>query len=146
MPETANNPADKVRELQRTLYVCARRGRTRRFHALYDRIYFLYQIVSNALSNEILDRGKTELNQFDGCDSVAQDLRQVREACSKARAFGDWRNQRIHARVRQVADGLALFDWKTGQRLPMSEQECEDWIQEGIWILPMLEGHFASLN
>ena len=39
MPETANNPIDKVRQLQRELYVCAKRSKTRRFHALYDRIY-----------------------------------------------------------------------------------------------------------
>jgi group II intron reverse transcriptase/maturase len=39
MPERANNPVDKVRELQRTLYTCAKRSRTRRFHALYDRVH-----------------------------------------------------------------------------------------------------------
>ncbi len=39
MPATANTPVDKVRELQRKLYVCAKQSRTRRFHALYDRIY-----------------------------------------------------------------------------------------------------------
>src|SRR5579864_7812063 len=40
MPETENNPVvDKVRELQRKLYVCAKRSKTRHFHALYDRIY-----------------------------------------------------------------------------------------------------------
>jgi group II intron reverse transcriptase/maturase len=33
-----NNPEGKVRELQRKLYVCAKRSRTRRFHALFDRI------------------------------------------------------------------------------------------------------------
>jgi RNA-directed DNA polymerase len=33
-----NDPKDKVRELQRTLWRCAKRSRTRRFHALYDRI------------------------------------------------------------------------------------------------------------
>jgi RNA-directed DNA polymerase len=33
-----NNPDEKVRELQRTLYRCAKRSGTRRFHALYDRI------------------------------------------------------------------------------------------------------------
>ena len=39
MPETENNPVvDKVRELQRKLWVCAKQSRTRRFHALYDRI------------------------------------------------------------------------------------------------------------
>jgi group II intron reverse transcriptase/maturase len=39
MPETANIPIDKVRQLQRKLYVCAKQSKTRRFHALYDRIY-----------------------------------------------------------------------------------------------------------
>ena len=39
MPETANNPNEKVRQLQRKLCVCAKRSKTRRFHALYDRIY-----------------------------------------------------------------------------------------------------------
>jgi len=39
MLETAKTPVDKVRELQRKLWVCAKRSRTRRFHALYDRIY-----------------------------------------------------------------------------------------------------------
>ena len=41
MPETENNPIldDKVRELQRQLYVCAKQSKTRRFHALYDRIH-----------------------------------------------------------------------------------------------------------
>jgi RNA-directed DNA polymerase len=34
----ANNPKDKVRELQRSLWACAKRSRTRRFPALYDRI------------------------------------------------------------------------------------------------------------
>jgi len=34
----ANDPVDKVRQLQRGLYKAAKRSRTRRFHALYDRI------------------------------------------------------------------------------------------------------------
>src|SRR5690242_3292412 len=38
MLETANNPNEKVRQLQRRLWVCAKQSRTRRFHALYDRI------------------------------------------------------------------------------------------------------------
>src|SRR6204780_501684 len=39
MLETANTPNEKVRQLQRRLYVCAKQNRTRRFHPLYDRIY-----------------------------------------------------------------------------------------------------------
>lgn len=34
-----NNPVDKVRELQRRLWRCAKQSSTRRFHALYDRIH-----------------------------------------------------------------------------------------------------------
>ena len=36
---TANTPNEKVRELQRKLWVSAKQSRTRRFHALYDRIW-----------------------------------------------------------------------------------------------------------
>ena len=39
MLETANPPNEKVRQLQRKLYVCAKQSRTRRFLALYDRIH-----------------------------------------------------------------------------------------------------------
>jgi RNA-directed DNA polymerase len=38
MTERSNYPIDKVRELQRRLYVAAKRNGKRRFHALYDRI------------------------------------------------------------------------------------------------------------
>ena len=37
---TDKDPAvEKVRELQRKLWACAKQSKTRRFHALYDRIY-----------------------------------------------------------------------------------------------------------
>src|ERR1035441_1041333 len=39
MPEAAKIPIDKVRQLQVRLWMCAKRSKTRRFHALYDRIY-----------------------------------------------------------------------------------------------------------
>ena len=38
MSESSNHPEDKVRRLQRALFVAAKRNRKRRFHALYDRI------------------------------------------------------------------------------------------------------------
>jgi RNA-directed DNA polymerase len=39
MSEMTNTPDEKVRQLQRKLWVCAKSNKTRRFHALYDRIY-----------------------------------------------------------------------------------------------------------
>ena len=35
----ANHPIDKVRQLQRKLYLSAKKSKTRRFHALYERIH-----------------------------------------------------------------------------------------------------------
>src|ERR1051326_7094529 len=55
MPETAKIPVDKVRQLQRKLYVCAKQSKTRRFHALYDRIYrsdVLWKAWKRARSNQ----------------------------------------------------------------------------------------------
>src|SRR5579862_2013076 len=55
MPETDKSPVvDKVRELQRKLWVCAKQSKTRRFHALYDRIYrsdVLWKAWSRVRSN-----------------------------------------------------------------------------------------------
>jgi len=54
MPETANNSTEKVRRLQRKLWVCAKRSKTRRFHALYDRIYrsdVLWEVWRRVRSN-----------------------------------------------------------------------------------------------
>ncbi len=39
MPETANSPTDKVRQLQRRLFMAAKCSPKRRFHALFDRIH-----------------------------------------------------------------------------------------------------------
>lgn len=39
MPARANTPVEKVRQLQRRLFIAAKRSPTRRFHALYDRIH-----------------------------------------------------------------------------------------------------------
>ena len=39
MVNRPNNPVDKVRELQRALFIAAKRSPKRRFHALFDRIW-----------------------------------------------------------------------------------------------------------
>src|SRR5215210_2263918 len=39
MPVTANHTKDKARQLQRALYRAAKANASRRFHALYDKVY-----------------------------------------------------------------------------------------------------------
>src|SRR6266542_2931662 len=39
MPATANDTQNKVRHLQNTLYLAAKRSPNRRFHALYDKVH-----------------------------------------------------------------------------------------------------------
>src|SRR5258708_18042392 len=50
----ASEPTDKVRELQRKLWIAAKRSRNRRFHTLYDKVYrkdFLWEAWSRVRAN-----------------------------------------------------------------------------------------------
>jgi retron-type reverse transcriptase len=70
MPETAKIPIDKVRQLQIRLWVCAKRSKTRRFHALYDRIY----------RSDVLWRAWTQVRSNKGAAGVDEDtLRSIEE-------------------------------------------------------------------
>jgi len=57
----AHKGMDKVRQLQRRLYVAAKRSRTRRFHALYDRI-FRGDILEEAWNRVRRNRGSAGLD------------------------------------------------------------------------------------
>ena len=39
MPNVTTHPKDRVRQLQQKLYLSAKKSKTRRFHALYERIH-----------------------------------------------------------------------------------------------------------
>jgi len=62
MSETTNHPKDKVRELQRKLWISAKASRTRRFHALYDRIYRM-DILAEAWRRVRARRGAAGVDQ-----------------------------------------------------------------------------------
>ncbi len=57
MPTKANNFLDKVRRLQRTLYRAAKRSSTRRFHALYDKVY-RWDVLERAWQQVRSNRGQ----------------------------------------------------------------------------------------
>jgi group II intron reverse transcriptase/maturase len=70
MPQ-ANHPIDKARELQRALYRAAKQSGTRRFHALYDKVY----------REDILRRAWQQVRENRGAAGVdRQTLRDIEDA------------------------------------------------------------------
>jgi hypothetical protein len=67
---------------------------------------------------------KCQLKRLKDVQSLDDALTALREVCRELKVLSGWRNERIHARVRQVEDGLALYNARTGQRLSISYEEC----------------------
>lgn len=84
-----------------------------------------------------------ELRQFD--DSMEPHLTHLRNACTRAREVARWRNARIHARVKEMNDGLAVFDWNTGERLSIGQEECEEKIRAIAAIIAEFQGSLPRL-
>ena len=99
-----NTPNEKVRQLQRKLYVCAKQSRTGRFHALYDRIYrsdVLWEAWRRVRSN----RGAAGV---DGETIQAIEVRGVEKFLSEIRAearAGRYRPSPVKRRWIPKADG-----------------------------------------
>lgn len=108
--------ADAAERLAYALFVLEqRRGAATSFEKIHHRKF-----------RRILEAFEDELKQFDGERKVAADLNDVRDACSQLKTLSHWRNERIHALVRQVDDGFALYSLETRKRLSISYQECDD--------------------
>jgi group II intron reverse transcriptase/maturase len=78
----ANNPADKVRSLQRKLFAAAKGNRQRRFHALYDRI-FRGDVLREAWNRVRANRGAAGIDgetlasiEAAGVDSFLEEIQQ----------------------------------------------------------------------
>jgi RNA-directed DNA polymerase len=81
MPVTANNTIDTARQLQRTLYLAAKRSTGRRFHALYDKVS-RPDILARAWAEVKANRGAAGLDgdsiaaiEARGVDSFLEELR-----------------------------------------------------------------------
>jgi RNA-directed DNA polymerase len=104
MAEKSNNPKDKVRQLQRTLWACAKKSRTRRFHALYDRIY-RRDVLVEAWDRVRANGGAAGVDQQtiadieqEGADGFIDEI----EATLRA---GEYRPQPVRRRFIPKADG-----------------------------------------
>jgi hypothetical protein len=86
-----------------------------------------------------------QLNKFKGNSLLARELHDLEGACSQMREIQHWRNKRVHARVQWVADGIALYDYRTGMPLTMSREESEEKIWQVSEVIAKLEGHVPDL-
>jgi RNA-directed DNA polymerase len=100
----ANDPEDKVRQLQRRLWTCAKRSRTRRFHALYDRIYrsdVLWQAWRRVKAN----RGAAGVDAQTIADIEEGGVEQFLSSIQETLRAGAYRAQPVRRRYIPKADG-----------------------------------------
>ena len=104
MLETAKNPDEKVRQLQRRLWVCAKQSRTRRFHALYDRIYrsdVLWEAWKRVRSN----KGAAGVDEVTLRSIEEQGVQQFLEGLQADLKAGRYRPSAVKRRWIPKADG-----------------------------------------
>jgi group II intron reverse transcriptase/maturase len=105
MPETDNDPVvDKVRELQRKLWTCAKQSKTRRFHALYDRIY-RGDVLEEAWKRVRSNRGAAGVDEVTLQAIEEHGVQQFLEAIQADLREGRYRPQPVKRRYIPKGDG-----------------------------------------
>lgn len=100
----ANNPEDKVRELQRRLWTSAKRSSTRRFHALYDRIY-RGDVLWEAWRRVRANRGAAGVDEQSIAAIEASGVEQFLGEIQATLQAGEYRAQPVRRRFIAKADG-----------------------------------------
>src|ERR1051325_3540002 len=104
MPATAKTPIDKVRQRQIRLWMGAKRSKTRRFHALYDRIYrsdVLWRAWTRVRSN----KGAAGVDEVTLRSIEEQGVTQFLEGIQADLKAGQYRPQPVKRRYIPKADG-----------------------------------------
>jgi hypothetical protein len=104
-----------------------------------------FETVFRQQFKQILKQFQRELDQFDGDSPVADSVDAVRAACETMSTLADWRNDRIHARIRMTEHGYALYDWRTRRRLEITREDIERNIDMAANAIAELEGHVKHL-
>ena len=97
MPVRANTPIDKVRELQRRLWTCAKQSRTRRFHALYDRV-FRSDVLKEAWKRVRSNRGAAGVDEQTICDIEEYGVERFLGETQEALVAGRYRPRPVRRR------------------------------------------------
>jgi len=100
----ANPPEDKVRQLQRRLWMCAKRSKTRRFHALYDRIC-RSDVLGEAWKRVRANRGAAGWDEQSIHDIEASGVEPFLKKLQETLNAGEYRPQPVRRRYIPKADG-----------------------------------------
>ncbi len=100
----ANSPKCKVRELQRQLWTCAKRSRTRRFHALFDRIW-RSDVLQEAWRRVRSNRGAAGVDEESIRSIEERGVEQFLSSIEEALRTGSYRPQPVLRRYIPKADG-----------------------------------------
>jgi group II intron reverse transcriptase/maturase len=103
-PPRGREAADKVRHLQRRLWVAAKRSPNRRFHALYDRIY-RGDVLWEAWRRVRRNRGSAGLDAQSIADVEQQGVESFLEELGAELRAGKYRPQAVKRRYIPKADG-----------------------------------------
>jgi hypothetical protein len=89
----------------------------------------------------VLEQFEQELNQLDESESVVA----LRSACKDMSTLAQWRNQRIHARVRISDQRFTLYDWRTNDSLSLTQEEIDGKIQLVVQISSELRARVSHI-
>jgi hypothetical protein len=103
MPVKATYPEGKVRELQCRLWTCAKRSKTRRFHALYDRIC-RSDVLQEAWKRVKANRGAAGVDEETLAEIEASGVEQFLRNIQETLRAGKYRPQPVRRRVHELTD------------------------------------------
>jgi group II intron reverse transcriptase/maturase len=139
MVEKPKNPKDKVRELQRSLWMSAKRNKSRRFHALYDRVHrsdVLWEAWKRVRANRGaagVDKETLEAIERRGAEEFVRDI--------QAKLLrGEYRPQSVRRCYIPKADG---------KRRPLGIPTVRDRVVQmatKIVVEPIFEADFRSVS
>jgi group II intron reverse transcriptase/maturase len=134
-----NDRFEKVRELQRKLYMAAKRNPERRFHALYDRIYRL----------DVLERAWQQVKANQGCAGIdGQTIEEVK-AQGEERLLREIQTELKEKRYRPQPVKRVYIPKADGRKRPLGIPVVKDRIVQmaaKIVIEPIFEADFEACS
>jgi RNA-directed DNA polymerase len=139
MSARTNNPIDKVRELQRTLYRAAKRARGRRFHALYDRI----------TREDVLWEAFRRVRAKRGAAGVDEESLEMIEAEGVQKFLADIRERLITKRYRPCPVRRVYIPKTDGKKRPLGIPTVRDRVVQmatKLVLEPIFEADFLECS